>query len=592
MPPLSPAAMQRLAECSAAMSAAPHGKQTALLEAAAADIGVSKATAWRRLSKMRAAAPRRQRSDAGACAVTREEAEEISAVVVAAMRRGDKALMTVADALAALRYAGRVRCERLDPATGELVPLSERAVARALRLYGLHPKQVLRPSAAIELRSLHPNHVWQIDASLCVLYYLRGDAGMHAMSHKEFYKNKPANLKKIEHERVWRYVVTDHFSGSLFAHYVLGAESGMNLAESFMAAIQQRGDAPFYGVPSILMLDQGSANTGALFQNLCRRLGVRVIAHAPGNARATGQVENAHNIVERKFECALRFQPVASLEALNADAAQWCHWFNTTKVHSRHGMTRAQAWMGIAPEQLRIAPAPEVCRALLTHAPETRIVGVRATVPFGKADYDVRGIAAPGEQVLVAINPWKHPDAICIVERGAQGEEVLHDAPRVQRGEGGFRTDAPVAGESFAAQPATHIDAGRAAVHQRAWGTADEKELDKLRRGKALPFGGEFDPLAEAREAKLPAFLPRRGSEVEPLAQVAALQPAPPRVLTQFEAVKALAAPEHLGQRLTPEQVALLRRLHPEGVLENELPTLADQLRKRGALRAVQGGLT
>ena len=43
--------------------------------------------------------------------------------------------------------------------------------------------------AATELQSLHPNHVWQIDASLCVLYYLAArtpaEAGLHNMSGPE-----------------------------------------------------------------------------------------------------------------------------------------------------------------------------------------------------------------------------------------------------------------------------------------------------------------------------------------------------------------------------------------------------------------------
>ncbi len=437
--------------------------------------------------------------------------------------------------------------------------------------------------------------MWEVDASLCVLFYLRAGkdnaGGLQVMRHDEFYKNKPRNLKRIENDRVWRYAITDHRSGYIFVHYVLGAESGMNLAESFMAAIQQRGHDPFYGVPHILMMDMGSANTGALFQNLCRRLGVRVIAHAPGNARATGQVEGAHHIIERKFESSLRFKSVHSLDELNDFALIWHRWFNATKVHSRHGQTRAQAWMQITAEQLRIAPAPEVCRALLTHAPEPRDVSRTLTISFEGAEYDVRAIPGVevGQRVLVAINPWKHPDAVCIVERGAQGEEVLLDAPRVQRDEMNHRVDATVIGESFAALPKTRLEANREEVRRLAWGTADEKEVDKLRRGRALPFGGEFDPLAEAREAKLPAFLPRRGSDVAPLAQVAALQPAP-RFLSQFEAVKALAAPEYLGSRLTPEQVALLRRLHPEGVPEDALPALARQLRTRGSLRAVQGG--
>ncbi len=41
----------------------------------------------------------------------------------------------------------------------------------------------------------------------------------------------------------------------------------------------------------------------------------------------TGQVENARNLIERKFEAGLRFQPVADLDELNAAAKTWRAWF-------------------------------------------------------------------------------------------------------------------------------------------------------------------------------------------------------------------------------------------------------------------------
>ena len=72
-----------------------------------------------------------------------------------------------------------------------------------------------------------------------------------------------------------------------------------------------------------IMMDMGSANTSGLFKNLARRLKVKLLAHAPGNARATGQVENARNIIERSFESSLRLQPVANLVELNAMVQRW-----------------------------------------------------------------------------------------------------------------------------------------------------------------------------------------------------------------------------------------------------------------------------
>ncbi len=94
-------------------------------------------------------------------------------------------------------------------------------------------------------------------------------------------------------------------------------------------AMQERGGNDIlHGVPQILMMDPGSANTSAMARNLCRALRIRVIVHKPGAARVTGQVENARNLIERKFEAGLRFQPVADLDELNAAAKTWRAWFN------------------------------------------------------------------------------------------------------------------------------------------------------------------------------------------------------------------------------------------------------------------------
>src|SRR5690606_12990826 len=152
----------------------------------------------------------------------------------------------------------------VDLDTGEFTPLCTESIGRALRRYGVHPDQLSQPTPKSHLRSEHPNHVWQIDPSLCVLYYLPTQAGecLQVMDEAKFYKNKPANFRRIEKERVWRYVITDHTSGVIYVQYVLGAESGRNLVDAFIGAAQKRGPAdPFHGIPRAVMVDPGSANT-------------------------------------------------------------------------------------------------------------------------------------------------------------------------------------------------------------------------------------------------------------------------------------------------------------------------------------------
>lgn len=587
--PLNPVQIQRLVQIAQAAAAAPSGGKQAVYDAACLELCVSRATLHRYLKQVTMKPERKQRSDAGEVSLPREEAIAISAMLMESHRKTAKRLMSIGQAVAVLRANHEVRAERTDPSTGEVSPLSDSAIARALRAYGLHPDQLNRPEPAVELKSLHPNHVWQIDASLCVLYYLnartQAESGLQVMDRDKFYKNKPGNLKRIESDRVWSYEVTDHYSGAIFVHYVLGAESGANLAESFIAATQKREADPFHGVPFTLMMDMGSANTSGLFANLARRLQVQTIAHAPGNARATGQVEKARDLIERSFEAGLRLRPVQSLDELNAQAQRWARWYNANKVHSRHGRTRYDAWMGISPEQLRIAPPVDVCQELLTHTPESRKVSDTLTVSFKGREFDVRSIpnVMVGERLAIALNPY-NLNAAVVVDTDADGSETLHTIPLVARDDAGFRADANVIGEDWARPADTVLEHNRREVDRFAMDAQTDAEAEAKRKAKTLPFGGRIDPGKVIDLAPERTFLPRRGTDLAPGATAAK---APARVLTLFEVAADLA---RRGVAMDAAKNAQVRAWYPAGVPEDEMDALQSRLTVRAGLRVVGGG--
>lgn len=587
--PLNAVTTQRIVQLAQSLQAAPQGAKQALLDAACAELDVSPATLYRYLGQVAVKPERKRRADAGDVALTRDEAVAISALLMASQRKNTKRLLAVGQAVEILRANGEIRAQRLDEATGELVPLSDSAIARALRGYGLHPDQLNRPTPAVELKSLHPNHVWQIDASLCVLYYLHADseaeAGLQVMERERFYKNKPRNLKAIEHERVWSYEATDHHAGAVMLHYVLGAESAENLVEAFISFIHPREGDVIHGVPFILMMDMGSANTSGLFKNLARRLQVQLVAHMPGNARATGQVEKARDIIERSFEPALRLAPVGNLGELNAQAQRWACWYNANKVHSRHGRTRAEQWLTITAGQLRLAPGVQLCRELLTHEPQARKVSDTLTVSFRGREFDVRAVpnVMVGEKLLLALNPYQ-PDAAYVVDRNAEGNEQLHLVPVVARDDAGFRVDANVIGEDWKRPADTVLDANRKEVERFTWDAATQQEAEARRKANAIPFGGRIDPYKPIEQAPERTFLPRRGTALEPGVRVTQ---AAPEVLPVFKAAQAMAA---RGVPMSSELVATIRHLHPEGVPEDELDALAARLQTRSGLRLVQGG--
>jgi len=406
----SPALTERLVEIAQAARIAGHGNKTAIYSAACAELGITRATLMRKIKGVAVANPRKRRSDSGETALEYKDAELIAAYMRYNTRANGKRLATLERAVKILRSNGEINAGRTDEETGEFFPLSISAIRRGLKGYGLDIETLTAPPPAIQMASRHPNHLWQLDASLCVLYYLP-KGGLQVMDAAVFEKNKPANFRKVEMDRVWRYAVVDHCTGAIYVEYVFGGESGANVAQVFLNAIQQRGTYPFYGVPFKVYVDPGCANTAGVFKNMCRGLQIDLRWHLPGNARATGSVEKSHDIIECEFEGCLKGLDVQSLDELNFQARRWMHMFNASHEHSRHGMTRYGAWMRIKEDQLRIAPPLELCRELARTVPIERKVSEFMTIDFKGREYDISHV--PGicvnQKVLVCLKPRRLP---------------------------------------------------------------------------------------------------------------------------------------------------------------------------------------
>lgn len=580
----APVLINRLVAIAQAATEAPHGQREAVYAAAVLELGMSRATLLRKLKEVSVKNDRKRRSDSGKVTLPHDEALKISAVLMEATRKNGKRLMSIDQAVDILRSNGMIRAERVDT-DGAVTQLSSTAVIRALRAHKLHPDQLLAPEPVTRMASKHPNHVWQIDASLCVLYYMPKQAderknGLQVMAHDVFYKNKPANVKRIENDTVWRYVITDHTSGWVYVEYVTGGETGQNLSEIFINAIQKRDADPAHGVPVMAMLDPGSANTGAVFKNLCKALSVHVQINTPGRPRAKGQVEQAQNLVECSFESGLKFVAVHSLADLNTKAAKWMKWFNGTAVHTRHGMTRYAAWMHITADQLRIAPGVALCRELAVTAPETRTVSPELTISFKGAEYSVAGLdgVLVGEKLLVCRNPWRE-EAAQVVTSDADGAEVFFVAERINRTQFGFAEGAAVIGESYKRHADTPAQTNAKAIEQLLTGTTSIEGAKAARKGKTLAFGGKLDPYKPQDDAIAPAYLPRKGTEMDV---------ANPRIEEKpWTHTKAAMEMVKRGLAMTPERRRTISQWYPDGVPEAELDNLQARLTERPALRAV-----
>lgn len=581
---LTPDQVLALRSLCSQLAQAAKGQKAALKESMARQLNCSLATLHRHLKAVGYTDGRKPRCDKGSSMVCEADAQMLSAALAAGTRQNGKRNLSLDDARDLMQSNGKLP-GLVDCDTGEIRKVSASTISRALKRSGLHPDQIAAPTPHMPMRYPHPNHTWQIDASVCVVFYL-ADGGAKLLDQSRFYKNKPEQLKSIEQQRVIRFVCWDGCSGAVMVRYYLGEESAENLIDFFIWCVQQRTHRgqpmPFYGVPKILHTDQGSANRSHLFGALLQALDVRLIPHMPGNSRATGGAESTQNIVETKFEHKLAFCRTSDLDDLNAKATDWMHAFNASRPHSRHGHTRYGLWSTIRAEQLRVPPAEDILRTLPTSRIETRVVEGDLAISYAPARlkgarYDVAGVPGVwvGATVEVSLNPYERSEnGIQFVRVRAldTGENTWTSCAPLAIGLDGVRTDAPEFGAEYSSLGDTLVDTNRKALLKTTYDADTLGEAKRRKFGKTPAFMGELDAFAPEARVNLPSFLPKRGTQLN--------VPSPVQIELKpysiYEAMRWVVG--RIGRPLSPEENAWVRETWPQGVPQDELESVLTRL--------------
>lgn len=555
---------------------APHGGKAEVVARACAHLGDISPQSFHRLaSRVVSVRQRKRRTDAGQLSLSHADAQMVSAYMMAAFRKNGKQNASLTQTLQTLRDDGILRAERVIGTTGELVPLSDSAVLRSLRHYGLHPEQLNRATPYVHLSSPHANWCWQMDASVCVIYYLPEGAMIREMTEAEFYAGKPNNWNKIAGKMVIRYLMTEHRWGMLRLGYVHGAESGENACDHLIRCMLRPDDprGMLWGVMKYLMVDPGSAQTGSQFRRLCRRMGIELIINKAGNPRAKGQVECGHNIVERNFEHGLKLlgREINGIDDLNRLGGIWQRHFNTTAIHTRHERTRFAGWSEDVAGHLVAPPSEAAMRDLAIREPQPRTINGDLSIEWGTKRYYVGNVPdiRIGEKVLVHRNPWRDNEVVLIRESDT-GHELQFPLPEMGRDEAGMYLDAATIGLTYRAAPDTVVDVNRKAVKQLIAGTdtleAAEKKLKKNSTVPLEAFG--IDPLKRARETELPAYVPEADSQH-------GLEAPPVRVVSMMRAAWLIR--DGLERDLNETEYGWISRRWPDGVPENQIAALIAQ---------------
>jgi hypothetical protein len=413
--------------------------------------GFSTAKAYKVLKENGWESGRAKRKDAGASSLDEKLLIAVGDMVKQCIRKNGKATLPVNVARSILE------------ARGLAVPVSDSRLRELLRQNHMAVADSRVPTPHQAMRTEYPNQVHFADPSVCLIYFAPGGK-QKIIGDDELYKNKNFLEGKM---KCWRYVLTDHYSGSICVRYYAAmGETAANMYDFLLYAWGQKESNVnvFHGVPELLIWDCGTANIARATSNALKAFGVKTLPHLPGNPRAKGQVENANNLVETQFESRLRFEPVNSVAELNGAVERWYTAYNANMIDGldtrlrRNGLviSRSTLWQRIPKEKLRELPDEETCRQVFANGIQTRKVAGDLTVSIvhpraGRSlKYSVRDL--PGILVGMELNlqPLLVTDEpLCIVSYENGKEALSFEIAPVVFDSAGFDVTAPVYGKEY-----------------------------------------------------------------------------------------------------------------------------------------------
>ena len=511
---------QYLAELAGKLDRAQHGERGHLVSTAAKFLCWSDQRVYNQL-KRRCAwnSGRKPRADKGTTAQPLDALKVVGSMQRQSVRKNGKLVLHLPTALS------------IAATNGKPIAVSRGRFGRLLRDRKLDARSQSRDRPAQSMRSLHPNHLHQVDPSLCLVYYLNGE--QQIMRDDKFYKNKLENYARVL-LKVWRYVLHDHAASEIIPWYVEAkGETSANLFEFLMFAWGKQRERAFHGAPKLLMLDPGSANTAHTTKNFIAALGTKLLVHKPGAARVKGGVENAQNIIETKFESRLKFEPVNSVEELNAAAFAWSNAFNAnlipyedTRLH-RPGLpepvARNDLWLTIKDEELRVLPDREKCKLFLEGKTVTRKVNAKLEISYahpladGACTYDLRGLDGICIGDTVEVSPLAIGECEVYVRASRYDGAALEYRvkPAVFDPVYGFRADAPVWGEEYRVKPDTEVERSGKELDRMAFAGRTLEEIERAKDKNKTPFDGKMVAHSHLQNIVVPTSLAaRRGSEI------------------------------------------------------------------------------
>lgn len=445
--------------------------------------GLSPSTLYRRAKARGYATGRKKRKDLGVLQKASDGQVDYVAGLIRATARDNKGgIMPVERAMEIAEDSGILDEKQMSVSRMQTL-LREREISAG---------HFTEATPHVVMRSLHPNEVHLVDASVCIQYYLKSGK-LRLMREAEFYKNRLDKFAKLK-TRLMRYLLVDHFSGAFHLRYYDASGESANLLFHFLCEAwlpKEDPRLPLHGVPTYVLWDAGSAALSKPMQGMLSRLGVLTPDSLPHNPRRQGAVETMHNVVERWFESSLKIQPATSVEELNDWARDWMIHFQATHRHTRHQQPRTPFWLQIKPEELRVTTR-EMLQMLYHREPETRRVDGTRSISFDSKTYRLRHIEGirPGVEVQVLVRAWNNEVSVLWNDE----EYVVTPVEILPASLGCFPADAVHIGHEFKAQPETATQQAAKRLDNLAYG--EERKKGQRPFAGAQVYGHHADKVA------------------------------------------------------------------------------------------------
>ncbi len=156
------------------------------------------------------------------------------------------------------------------------------------------------------------------------------------------------------------------------------------------------------GIPRVLYLDNGSAQSSGQLKLICARLGVRITHSRPGRPQGRGKKERLYRTVAEQFAVEVDVAGVDTLAQLNTYWAAWVEQVYHRRVHTSTAQSPLDRWLA-GPTALRAAPEPDALAAAFLWS-ATRTVTTTRTVSLHGNTYEVDP-ALVGRRVALVFDP-------------------------------------------------------------------------------------------------------------------------------------------------------------------------------------------